>query len=45
MQVELVLKPKMGLIPEVSVQNYESLAKALREYVTNALDASAGRAG
>jgi hypothetical protein len=43
MQVELVLKPKMGLIPEVSVQNYESLAKALREYVTNALDASAGR--
>lgn len=41
MAVTLVLKPKMGLIPEVSIQNYESLAKALREYVTNALDAKA----
>src|SRR5262249_18177653 len=39
--IPLFLTPKMGLIPEVSAQNYETLAKALREYVSNALDAEA----
>lgn len=41
MSAELYLTPKMGLIPEVSTQNYGSLAKALREYVSNAVDAGA----
>lgn len=41
MPVPLYLTPKMGLIPEVSTQNYETLAKALREYVSNAMDAQA----
>src|ERR1700704_1550443 len=40
-QVPLYLTPKMGLIPEVSAQNYETLAKALREYVSNVMDAKA----
>ena len=41
MPTALYLTPKMGLIPEVSTQNYGSLAKALREYVANAVDAKA----
>lgn len=39
----LYLTPKMGLIPEVSAQNYDTMAKAIREYVSNALDARAKR--
>jgi hypothetical protein len=42
-KTKLFLTPKMGLIPEVSAQNYETLAKALREYIANAMDASAKR--
>lgn len=37
----LYLKPKMGIVPEVSAQTYETLAKQFREVVTNALDAGA----
>jgi hypothetical protein len=39
----LFLKPKMGIVPEVSVQTYETLAKQLREVVSNALDAGASK--
>ncbi|MFW9875043.1 MAG: hypothetical protein ACFFG0_18210 [Candidatus Thorarchaeota archaeon] len=39
--VKLYLKPKMGIIPEVTKQNYESIAKQLREPITNSLDAKA----
>lgn len=37
----LYIIPKMGIIPEVSKQNYETIAKQLREVITNALDAQA----
>lgn len=37
----LYLKPKMGIVPEVSAQTYETLAKQFREVVTNSLDAGA----
>src|SRR4030042_950704 len=37
----LFLKPKMGIVPEVSAQTYETLAKQFREVVSNALDAGA----
>jgi hypothetical protein len=37
----LYLKPKMGIVPEVSTQTYETLAKQFREVVTNSLDAGA----
>ena len=37
----LCLKPKMGIIPEVTKQNYESVAKQLREPIINSLDADA----
>ena len=39
----LFLKPKMGIVPEVSAQTYETLAKQFREVVSNALDAGATR--
>ena len=38
---KLFLRPKMGIIPEVTKQNYETIAKQLREAVTNSLDANA----
>ena len=37
----LYLVPRMGIVPEVSAQTYGTLAKAIREYVTNAVDATA----
>ena len=37
----LFLTPKMGIIPEVTKQNYESVAKQLREPIINSLDADA----
>ncbi|KKM86923.1 hypothetical protein LCGC14_1274170 [marine sediment metagenome] len=37
----LNIHPKMGVIPELTKQNYEGLAKQLREPVTNAVDAKA----
>lgn len=37
----LYLIPKMGIVPEVSSQTYETLAKQFREVVTNSLDAKA----
>ena len=37
----LVIRPKMGIIPELTKQNYETIARQLREIVTNALDARA----
>ncbi len=37
----LTLKPKMGIIPEVTKQNYETIAQQLRELITNSLDADA----
>ena len=38
---KLFIKPKMGIIPEVTKQNYETIAKQLREAITNAIDAQA----
>ena len=38
---KLVIKARMGIIPELSKQNYEGLAKQLREPITNSLDANA----
>ncbi len=38
---KLFIKPKMGIIPEVTKQNYETIAKQLREVITNAIDANA----
>lgn len=38
---ELFIIPKMGIIPEVTKQNYETIAKQLREVITNSLDAHA----
>lgn len=38
----LYLVPKMGIVPEVSAQTYETVAKQFREVVTNSLDANAG---
>lgn len=40
-QEDLFLKPKMGIIPELSIQNYETLAQQIREIVSNSLDAGA----
>ena len=37
----LYLKPKMGIVPEVSAQTYGTLAKQFREVVTNSIDAGA----
>lgn len=37
----LVIRPKMGIIPELTKQNYETIARQLRELITNALDAKA----
>ena len=37
----LVIRAKMGIIPELSKQNYETIARQLREVITNALDAEA----
>lgn len=37
----LYLTPKMGIVPEVSAQTYETLAKQFREVITNSLDANA----
>jgi len=37
----LYITPKMGIIPEVTKQNYETIAKQLREPITNSLDANA----
>lgn len=37
----LFLKPKMGIVPELSIQNYDTLAKQIREVVSNSLDANA----
>ncbi|MFH0875562.1 MAG: ATP-binding protein [archaeon] len=41
MSEPLFLKPKMGLVPEISMQNYDTIAKQLREMITNSLDANA----
>jgi len=38
---KLFLKPKMGIVPELSIQNYDTVAKQLREVVSNAKDANA----
>ena len=38
---KLYLTPKMGIIPEVTSQNYETLAKQLREAIVNSIDAGA----
>ena len=38
---KLYITPKMGIIPELTKQNYEGLAKQLREPITNAVDAKA----
>lgn len=35
----LQIKPKMGIIPELTTQNYEGLARQIREAITNSLDA------
>ena len=37
----LYLVPKMGIVPEVSAQTYETIAKQFREVVTNSVDANA----
>ena len=37
----LYLIPKMGIVPEVSAQTYETIAKQFREVVTNSVDANA----
>jgi len=37
----LYLTPKMGLVPEVSTQTYETIAKQFREVVSNSVDAGA----
>ncbi len=41
MKTDLFLVPKMGIIPEVSAQTYGTVARSLREYVSNAVDAGA----
>ncbi len=38
---KLMISPKMGIIPEITTQNYEGLARQLREAITNSLDAGA----
>ncbi|HSV48849.1 MAG TPA: ATP-binding protein, partial [Candidatus Acidoferrales bacterium] len=37
----LYLKPKMGIVPEVSAQTYETIAKQFREVISNSIDAGA----
>lgn len=37
----LYLVPKMGIVPEVSAQTYETIAKQFREVVSNSVDANA----
>jgi len=37
----LYLVPKMGIVPEVSSQTYETIAKQFREVVSNSVDANA----
>jgi len=40
---ELFLNPRVGLVPDLSKQNYDTLSKQIREAVTNSLDARASK--
>jgi hypothetical protein len=41
MNEPLYLKPKMGIVPELSMQTYETISQQIREIISNSLDANA----